>query len=595
MWNQILKTIRFKDFSEADLARVKKATMASLRDDFADWKSKLNCNYVKKGRLPFDKYGNIPPSDWDTFVQQKTTPEALALSEKMTELNKKNLYPVHLGPGGYRAKVEKWREQEEALESQGKANPVRSYNDRTKNWIRARSDLTDEGQIIAKDSKSAEVIERIQGPVQQAVEKGEFVPLYHKDHLWAGLKTKEKGGRTRGVSSKATFKEGFANTDPHMYKKHDFFKKDIEEQARKAGEESARKVCEEYFSTMMPGLAMVPVNAPQTPVPSSVASTPEYPPIPDITVSTPCELYMVFGRNGKRKMVATGFALPGRELHNKQMSKDYVKVDVREIVDGYHKVELEEPIPEAEVLEDAVGTFIAWNRRDVVLLTSTPRASPLSAQGSVRGADPSPGSTHAPSPPPVMDHGPSPSAPPPPINDQGPSPPPANDQGPSPPQVNKDVPRSLIHKSIIGHDNQRTNVNVEKWMSSMKNRPKSAATVSAQQIDEAAKVRDYAQWRKPMSYDDNILWDMASDDYPKYEYGKQLLPLVLLYDLPAPMRKFHDFYMQAAKEGVRTISAKIPGSLMNHDDCTLAWYFDDFHRLFRLESLDITFVTLFCV
>ena len=124
-------------------------------------------------------------------------------------------------------------------------------------------------------------------------------------------------------------------------------------------------------------------------------------------------------------------------------------------------------------------------------------------------------------------------------------------------------------------------------MSSAKNRREAK--------EQAAKVQDLSQWRKPMSYDDNILWDMSSDDYPNFEYGKQLLPLVTLYELPAPIRKFHDFYMQAAKEGVRTIMAKIPGTLMNHEDFLLGLYFDDFHRIFRLQSLDITFVTLFCV
>ena len=53
------------------------------------------------------------------------------------------------------------------------------------------------------------------------------------------------------------------------------------------------------------------------------------------------------------------------------------------MVEGYEKVELDEPIPDGgiEILQDAIGTFIAWNRRDIVLLTSTPRASPLSGQG----------------------------------------------------------------------------------------------------------------------------------------------------------------------------------------------------------------------
>ena len=156
--------------------------------------------------------------------------------------------------------------------------------------------------------------------------------IYHNDLLSAALGTKEHGGRTRGVSKKATFKEGFADINPEMYKKHDLFKQNIRDEAQKVGEESARKICEEYFSSMMQanlGLGIVPSTLQHQRPGSSVASTTDHAPIPDITESTPCDLYMVFGRSGKRKKVAAGMAHPGRELHNKTLPNEYVKVTVK--------------------------------------------------------------------------------------------------------------------------------------------------------------------------------------------------------------------------------------------------------------------------
>jgi hypothetical protein len=41
------------------------------------------------------------PNEWDTLVQQDTTPQAVALSNKMKELRAKNKFMHKLGPGGY--------------------------------------------------------------------------------------------------------------------------------------------------------------------------------------------------------------------------------------------------------------------------------------------------------------------------------------------------------------------------------------------------------------------------------------------------------------------------------------------------------------
>ena len=75
-----------------------------LGETFRRWKSELNTRYVKKGRTPFAR--DITPAQWEEFVRQKTTEEALALSQKQSDLAKSNIHKVHLGPDGYQGKLD---------------------------------------------------------------------------------------------------------------------------------------------------------------------------------------------------------------------------------------------------------------------------------------------------------------------------------------------------------------------------------------------------------------------------------------------------------------------------------------------------------
>ena len=72
-----------------------------------------------KGRTPFKEFGKIKPEQWQRFCEQKSTPEALALSELNSELAKKNIHPRRLGLAGYGPKVEKWRAKAEAAREAG--------------------------------------------------------------------------------------------------------------------------------------------------------------------------------------------------------------------------------------------------------------------------------------------------------------------------------------------------------------------------------------------------------------------------------------------------------------------------------------------
>jgi hypothetical protein len=73
------------------------------------------------------------PNKWDTFVQQHITPQAVALSNKMKELNTKNKFRHKLGPGGYKAAMPKWVKKEQELHDVGIPDPLEGCTVRTRN------------------------------------------------------------------------------------------------------------------------------------------------------------------------------------------------------------------------------------------------------------------------------------------------------------------------------------------------------------------------------------------------------------------------------------------------------------------------------
>ena len=103
-----------------------------MEESFRHWMSELNKKYIQKGLTPFNEFGKITLSQWEELVAQKTSPEALELSARNTELAKRNKPHHHLGPGGYNAKEEQFRKMdEEAIASENidvKNLKVRSRN-----------------------------------------------------------------------------------------------------------------------------------------------------------------------------------------------------------------------------------------------------------------------------------------------------------------------------------------------------------------------------------------------------------------------------------------------------------------------------------
>ena len=77
MWQLLSRTFIFP---RGTRDKVKYHARNMLGETFRRWKSELNVRYVKKGLTPFADFMDITPAQWEEYVRQKTTEEALALS-----------------------------------------------------------------------------------------------------------------------------------------------------------------------------------------------------------------------------------------------------------------------------------------------------------------------------------------------------------------------------------------------------------------------------------------------------------------------------------------------------------------------------------
>ena len=82
----------------------------------------------------------------EEFVRQKTTEEALALSQKQTQLAKSNIHRVHLRPSGYQRKVDQWRREREAAIAAEQLDPYEGLDECGWRWLEARKPKILEGK-----------------------------------------------------------------------------------------------------------------------------------------------------------------------------------------------------------------------------------------------------------------------------------------------------------------------------------------------------------------------------------------------------------------------------------------------------------------
>jgi hypothetical protein len=137
---------------------VKSVMLINMGRLFHKWKSRMNRNYVK-GLVP-KHMGKIIEAQWKEFVQQKTDPKALAISNEFAEMSKKNIYPHRMGSSLYVAKIPEWKKKIEEVVSADNPNLVDDIEERTVNWLLAQSELTQDGKLVHKKNGVATVQEK---------------------------------------------------------------------------------------------------------------------------------------------------------------------------------------------------------------------------------------------------------------------------------------------------------------------------------------------------------------------------------------------------------------------------------------------------
>ena len=158
------------------------------------------------------------------------------------------------------------------------------------------------------------------------MEAGLFTPEDHKDQLTMAIRTNEHGGRVRGVSSSATWKEGLSETSPHLYKKRTLHKKDQEEKAKEDWRRQLLQfVIDKESGHLDPNLQAAMdaflrgSSASTQPSDSTQPSVSTQSETEDITEDTPCELHVPFGYKGKTTKLASDMAFLGHTLHNRDI------------------------------------------------------------------------------------------------------------------------------------------------------------------------------------------------------------------------------------------------------------------------------------
>jgi hypothetical protein len=100
------------------------------------------------------------PNEWDTSVQQHTTPQAVTLSNKTKELNAKNKFRHKLGLEGYKVVMLKWVKKEQELRDARIPDPLDGCTVRTRSWIQGRSRIDDSGRLITLSFEVTSMIEK---------------------------------------------------------------------------------------------------------------------------------------------------------------------------------------------------------------------------------------------------------------------------------------------------------------------------------------------------------------------------------------------------------------------------------------------------
>ncbi|AQK51734.1 hypothetical protein ZEAMMB73_Zm00001d049978 [Zea mays] len=210
LWEDVSKKF-FMPRDETHTLNVKKVALKSMSHAWKDFKWKLNINYVKKNKTPFEDYPELKKEWWPNFVECVTSAEYIALGEKGKKSQSMNKFRQKLGRQSYTVQKRKWAKEDAQALTEGKSIPFQDMPDgRHKDW--ARVDVNEKSVAST------------------------FTPFYNMDILATAIGSNHPG-RTTGVSAYVGLGMGLAQGDGTSKKK------------RRTTKEYVKRIVDEYELT----------------------------------------------------------------------------------------------------------------------------------------------------------------------------------------------------------------------------------------------------------------------------------------------------------------------------------------------------------
>ena len=109
-----------------------------MATQFQNFKKKLAGDFINKGETPnWNEYPKLKDHS-KSFVEYKKSEEhAKKSAQGKASASNKGSYNHHLGRGGYKVAMPKWRKMEEDLRARGVYSAVLHWPERSKNWYYA--------------------------------------------------------------------------------------------------------------------------------------------------------------------------------------------------------------------------------------------------------------------------------------------------------------------------------------------------------------------------------------------------------------------------------------------------------------------------
>jgi hypothetical protein len=132
--------------------RGKMATILTIGRALQRFRHALNKFYVQPGVSPFNQFGFITPNEWKTFQQLYTTPKAMVHNNRIKDLIQKNKCRHRLGLGRYKVAIPLWTKKEQELHEARIPDSLEGCMLCTRDWIRGRSRMDDNKQLVTSNS-----------------------------------------------------------------------------------------------------------------------------------------------------------------------------------------------------------------------------------------------------------------------------------------------------------------------------------------------------------------------------------------------------------------------------------------------------------